>query len=34
VLFRSLNEDHDLKEQFVVYFGEQEFEEEFGENNG
>ena len=29
-----LNEDHDLKEQFLVYFGEQEFEEEFGENNG
>jgi hypothetical protein len=28
-----LNEDDDFKEQFAVYFGEEEFENEFGESN-
>lgn len=28
-----LNEDEDFKEQFAVYFGEEEFENEFGESN-
>ncbi len=29
-----LQEDNDLREQFAVYFGEEEFGNEFGENNG
>jgi hypothetical protein len=28
-----LNEDEDFKEQFAVYFGEEEFKNEFGEAN-